>query len=354
MQDQFSNWYARMTLSQDAELAEHRWGAIQQYVKNIDKTNIAMLAKLAFRVKPQMSSPEVATLREALAGEGGMPGDDELIMLSASTLASAIHSANDATAALAATLVACVSCGGLRKPKQPMDLIAMADNILRSLSETSRRRPSLEKVKFVTPTVDKDDETILQAVSTGEILQIAQAIAALTDKALSAMARRQREFEANVQKYVNIQDEELDILWWLEGGYSFGLNLDFSKIMTEHRPLAIACELEQLVKVLPGPPALASLFSRTGLQDAELLSIPNAVQSMPQEWLNSVVEGLESAEISAVATPILFSILRRHEVDGADNWIEPWYTTTGLPREAQLSPLQIATAAYREFSLVRL
>lgn len=343
-----------MSFQQDASLTEKRWTAVEGHVDNATKSDLALLARLAFRLKPQMGSPDVATLRQKLAGDATQPGDEELIMLSASALAAAMESETDNIAALAATVVSCVSCGRLRGLRQPMDLVGMADNVLRRLSETSRRRPSLEQVRLVAPTVDKNDETLIQAVNTNELKNVAQALATATNKAISTMARRQREFEAAVQKYVNIQDEELDILWWLEGGHSFDLSLDFSKIPPEHMSLAIARELGTLTKVLPGPPALSSLLSRTGLLETPLQSIPDAVQGMPKDWLNNTIDELATDGISAVLTPILFAMQRRHEVDGKDDWIAAWCTTTGLQREAQLSPLQFAAAAYREFSLSRL
>lgn len=354
MQDEFSSWYASMSFQQDASFTEKRWTAIEDHVKTVSKSSLALLAKLAFRLKPQMGSAEVAELRQTLAGEVTAPGDDELIMLSASALAAAMDSEADTVAALAATVVTCASCGGLRELKMLMDLVGMGNNVLRRLSETSRRRPSLEQANLVTPTVDKADEALIQAVNTGVLLNVAQALAVATNEAISAMARRQREFEAAVQKYVSIQDEELDILWWLEGGHSFDLSLDFAKIAPEHLPLAIARELASLTKVLPGPPALSSLLSRTGLLNAPLLSIPDAVQGMPQDWLNKAADSLAVDGVSANLTPILFAMQRRHEVDGKDDWIAAWCTTTGLTREAQLSPLQFAAAAYREFSLTRI
>lgn len=354
MQDQFPSWYASMSFQQDAAFTEKRWTAIKGHVEGVTRAGLILLAKLAFRLKPQMGSPEVAALRQALSGDAAQPGDEELIMLSASALAVAMGSDAGGIAALAATVVSSMSCGGLRELKQPMELVGMADNVLRELSETARRRPSLEQVKLVTPVVDKNDDALVQAVNTGELKNVVQALAVATNKAISAMARRQREFEAAVQKYVNIQDEELDILWWLEGSHSFDLGLDFSKVTAEHMPLAIARELANLTKVLPGPPALASLLSRTGLLDAPLQSIPDLVQGMPQEWLNKAVDGLPNDGISASLTPILFAIQRRHEVYGKDDWIAAWATTTELPREPVLSPIQFAAAAYREFSLTRL
>lgn len=355
MQGEFSSWYASMSFQQDPSFTGARWAAIVTHVEAVTTSGLALLARLAFRLKPQMGSSEVAALREALAGGATLPGDDELIMLCASALAEAMTSESDSLAALAATVVASVSCGGLRELKQPMDLVGLSGNALRKLSETSRRRPSLERVKFVTPAVDKTDSVLQQALNEADLTNTVQVLAAEVNKALSAMARRQREFEAAVQKYVVIQDEELDILWWLEGGHSFNLGLDFQAIGLEHLPLAIARELTDLTKVLPGPPALSALLSRTGLQNTLPQSVSDAVQGMPISWLNQTVDSLNADGISATVTPILFAMQRRQEVHGTDEWTAAWYTATGLTREdAKLSPVELAAAAYREFSLNRL
>ena len=49
MQDQFSSWYASMSFQQDAALIEKRWTAIEGHVEAVTKSDLALLAKLAFR-----------------------------------------------------------------------------------------------------------------------------------------------------------------------------------------------------------------------------------------------------------------------------------------------------------------
>lgn len=354
MHDDFSSWYAGMSFQPDAAFTEKRWAAVDEHVQAVSKDSLALLSKLAFRLNPQMGSSEVAALRQALTGEATSPGDEELLMLSAAALAAAVDSDADGIAALAATVVMCVACASLRALEQPMDLVGKAANVLRQLSETSRRRPSLKQAKFIAPTVDKNDEGYAQALATANVLTIADALVTATNKSISALAKRQRDFEMSVQKYVNIQDEELDILWWIEGKHSFDLDQGFSQVSGEHLPLAIARELAGLTKVLPGPPALHSLLSRTGLLAAPEVSVVDAIQSMPPAWLSKVVEPLKNAGISPTLTPILFGLQRRQEVHGKDDWIAPWCTTTGLSRDVKLAPISLAEAAYREFSLTML
>lgn len=355
MKNEFTRWLSSMSFQEDASFTDQRWDAINSLLVAVNVGRLALLARLAFHLKQPMGSPEVAELRNVFAGHTPPPGDEELSLLSASALAIAMDSDTDAISALAATIVACIACTGLRKLKQPMDLVGMSDNVLRSLADTSRRRPSIAHAKLVTPTVDMPDlSAMTSSFQPASVESVLQSVVAATNKTLGAMARRQREFEVAVQKFVNVQDEELDILWWLEGGHSFDLGADFLDTLPQYRPLGIAHELASLTKVLPGPPAIQSLLSRTGIPHAEPQSIPDAVQCMPIDWLSKTVESLEVGRLSAHLTPILFAVHRRQEVDGIDKWIDVWCAATGLSREVKLEPLQLAVAAYREFSLVRM
>jgi hypothetical protein len=235
-----------------------------------------------------------------------------------------------------------------------MDLIGMSANILIEMSDTERRRPALEQPKLIAPTVDKADLAMLKAIEEGNQLQAFSALILGINRGLSALARRQREFESVVQEYVKIQDEELDILWWLEGGHSVEMGADFADVPPEHRPLGIALELAWLTTVLPGPPAIASLLTRAAVAEATPMSITDAVQGMPLEWLNDNIDSFPATEVSPAITPIIFAMRRRHEIDGKDDWIAAWCAACGLSSDIKIPPLQMAEAAYREFSLVLL
>ncbi len=356
MKNDFSRWFSSMSFQEDASFTDQRWNAITGFLEGAVNTGrLALLARLAFHLKQPMGSPEVAELRNVLAGGATPPGDGELSLLSASTLAVAMDFDTSSGAALAATVVTCTACAGQRELRQPMDLVGMSDNTLRHLAETSRRRPSIAQAKLVTPTVEMPDlSEMMNSFQQASVQSALQSVVTATNKAIGAMARRQREFEVAVQKFVNIQDEELDILWWLEGKHCFELGTDFLDTLPQYRPLAIPHELASLTKVLPGPPAIQSLLSRTGILLAEPQSIPEAVQCMPIDWLGKTIESLEVGCVSASLTPILFGMLRRQEVEGSDKWIDVWCAATGLSREAKLEPMQLAVAAYREFSLARM
>jgi len=354
VQDDFYRWYASMSFGDDAGHAEKRWQAIDALVEKSTRQTLGVLTRLAFRVKLQMSAPEIAEVRSKLGGELQPPGDEELVMLAASALAWAMDP-EGSNSALAATMVATASCGRLRALEQPMDLLGMSERTSRKLAEASRRRPSLEFAKPLTTSLDKAEvAAAMKLASEGDQSGGLESVITSINKVLGALARRQATVEGEFRRYTKFQDEELDILWWLQGGHCAELQMDFPDVPAEHRPLAIARELASLTKVLPGPTAVLSLLSRAGVSGAMKLSIAAAVQGMPEAWLDTALAGIDDDQLSPVTSPILFALSRRKELDGAEGWASAWGKLTSLDPGSELEPLRFAEAAYREFVLLQL
>lgn len=351
MHENFSEWYEGLSLGQDESFLESRWAAVEAVVADATKETLEKLVRLAFRTKP---ANDVAELRAKFAGEITPPGDEELTVLAGAALVWAMHPDDD-NRALAAAMITTASCGGLRELKSPIDLVGMATETNRELSEVARRRPSLHVGKAVATALDKTEveNAIKQAneVNAGTGLQ---ALADTINKALGKVTRRQAAVEAEFQRYTELQDEELEILWWLHGGYSTDFQDDFAEVPAPLRPLGFARELASLTMVLPGPTAVSALFTRAGVSTAPVQTIVAAVQEMPVDWLDIALGDLQKDSISAITTPILFALLRRKELDGDQGWSTAWSKLTSMAESATLESLPLAEAAYREFVVARL
>jgi hypothetical protein len=352
--DDFSRWYAGMSFGEEGGDAEKRLVTVKALIKEATAQTFEALTCLAFRIKTQMSAPRVAEIRSALTGELPPPGDEELSLLAGASLALAMES-DEGNGPLAAIMVANATCGGLRTLAQPMDLVGISDRAGIRFAEASRRRPSMKATKAPPRGLDKTEvEAALKLVSDGNPAAGIQALVSSIDKVFSAAARRQTMAENEFQKYTQLQDEELDILWWLEGGYCADLQKNFDDLPAEHRPLGISRELATLTKVLPGPTAVHSLFLRAGVKEAPRCSIEDAVQGMPDGWLDLALNDIEQEAVSPVTTPILFAMSRRKELDGDEGWVPAWSKLTSLEQGVQVEPLRLAEMAYREFLLVQI
>jgi hypothetical protein len=352
--EEFAGWYASLSLGDDAAHLESRWKAVEAVVEDITKPTLELLVRLAFRTKLQMSGTEVADLRTKFAGGTTAPGDEELILLAGAALVWAMDPDDDSSS-LATTMVITASCGGLRDLRLPMNIIEIAENSNRLNAQSRRQRPSLDFGKAAATALDKTEvNAAIQQANDGATGAGIQGLVTSINKVLGAIARRQMTIESKFQSYTQLQDEELDILWWLHGSYSEDLQQDFSEVSPALRPLGIARELAQLTKVLPGPISVPALLTRASVAGAPKQTIVAAVQSMPESWLDAALKEIKHENISPAVTPILFALQRRQELEGGDGWGTPWSKLSSLDEAAELEPLRFAEAAYREFVFARL
>lgn len=351
MQAEFAMWYSSMHLGTEADIQPVRWSQVQAVAKAPSAAELASLVGLAFKVKQPEASK--TTIRTKFSNEGPAPGDAELAMLAASSLAVAIQG-RSATAAKAAALVVATTAAGQRTPELPMPLVGMAEQALSDLAETTRKRPQLFLNK---PTPAVAIKAALEANSDFDqpnIHAIFNSLAQEFNKALQDVVNRQKLFEAAVQGHIKVQNEELDVLWWLQGGYSELANVPFSDVPSAQRPLVLAAELSNLATVLPGPPSLAALFTRAGVESSSIISIEAAVDALPVPLLQMLLPESDHPKVSSATTPILEAARRRLEIHGKDGWTVGWESVTGLDPRQELSALKLAQSAFLELLLVRL
>lgn len=352
MQSVFFGWYSSMELNDDESARISRWTQVQAAAKAPSRGTLEALTRLAFRTK--LSESEVGGIRSLFTSDAiQAPGDQELRLLAAATLATVL-ARRDMTAAKAAIFILTASCHGQRELQQPMDLIANAVDTLNLVSETVRRRPQLELERPIVPQLDgKALSDSLTAIDLATVQAVISTLVGNINKTLNAAGNRQKAFESAVQEYVRVQDEELDVLWWLHGKHSEIRNLPFREIPEIERPLVFAGDLAELTRVLPGPLSIRSLLSRAGIDDESTMTIPEAVQALPVGLLPRFVPDHVTSKVSVVTTPTLEAIRRRQEVDGRDAWAQTWAAVCGLDQDKKISMMHLAEAAYRELLLIK-
>lgn len=344
-------WYSSMQLGSGADIQPGRWGQVQSVAKAPSAAELVSLVGLAFNLKQPEASK--TAIRTKFSNEAPAPGDAELAMLAASSLAVAIQG-RSATAAKAAALVVATTAAGQRAPELAVPLVGMAEQALLDLAETTRQRPQpllnkpapVVSVKGALEANPDFDQTNVHAVF--------NSLAQEFNKALQEVVNRQKLFEAAVQGHIKVQDEELDVLWWLHGGYSELANVPFGELPSAQRPLVLAAELSDFATVLPGPPSLAALFTRAGVESSAMISVEAAVDALPVPLLQTLLRESDHPKVSPATTPILEAVRRRLEIDGQNGWTVGWASVTGLAHKQELSALKFAQSAFLEFLLVRL
>jgi len=169
---------------------------------------------------------------------------------------------------------------------------------------------------------------------------------------MQQFADRQADFEKWALRYISIQDEELNMLWWLQGGRTQAGEL-FEKIPREQQPFVLARDLAEATFALPGASAISSLLERAGIKDEEPLEIAAAIQALPIEWLRVALPEADKHKASPVTTPLHEGIRRRLEVRGEDSWIAGWASVCNIDKTTRLTPLRLADLCYCEQLLIQ-
>jgi hypothetical protein len=336
---EFLGWYDAVALPVEPDAADARWVAVQALAASATHEELEALVRAAFRARH--NSARTAAVRAKLAGVGAAMQDEEFKLLAAATLAVILRTDQPA-AALASMMIITTHLGGLRPVRQPVDIISPAASARLALTQTTRGRPPMKMGPM--PELDVDATEALASEDQDERLQL---LATACTTIMKSLAQRQSQFEQRAMQYIRIQDEELNMLWWLQGGHSATLDQSFGEIPPEQRPFVLARELAEATFAVPGVAAIEPLLARAGVDDGEL-EISAAIQALPLDWLRTAIPDGDAAKVSSVTTPLHEAFKRRLEVEGQDTWIPNWASVCDINPAAKLSALRLGDFFYCE------
>lgn len=343
MKVEFKGWYEAVQLKLDPQVMEARWAAVEASAASVSDDEVEALARAAFRSDQTVAA--TATVRTKLADKGGAMHDEEFALLAAATLVVILQEDHPA-AARVATMICTANFKNLRKLRQPMDLVGLGAAARVGLARTSRRRPSLELEAM--PSLELDTTAAEEAEDSAESTRL---LAGAFTQAMQNLADRQVDFEERTLRYISIQDEELNMLWWLQGGRTRAGEM-FGNVPREQQPFVLARDLAEATFDLPGASAIGSLLDRAGIKDDEPLEIAAAIQALPIDWLRNALPDANKHKVSPVTSPLHEGIRRRLEVRGENSWVAGWAGVCDVAPAARLSPLQLADLFYCEQLLI--
>ncbi|SFB61055.1 GTPase-associated system all-helical protein GASH [Azotobacter beijerinckii] len=349
MHEDFARWYGEVSLDNDQVRRQARWEGISIIVRDADWNMVETLLRLAYRGRPAPAT--VLAIRQAFKSADDtfeMSGNDrELQVLAGACLAVLMEQDEDAGAA-AALAVTTAGLGGARKPGLPMDLAVLGEAAITHWGDVNRKRPSvaaytpigLPKFDFAKAATKVSEESSWESVSAAFTLAADSAGAAMNQ-----LAQRQANAVRTIEHFVRVQDEELQMLWWLMGQRSSVYDCAFDAVPADVQPLVFASELANSTKFLPGPPSIKAILSRAGLKERKKVSITAAVNAADSDWLQEL---LGEADPSPISTPLHAAIKRQLDTGAGEAWIAGWAASTGCSATSTLSGLALGNFFYRE------
>jgi hypothetical protein len=346
MHPQFPRWYGGVDMEQARERASRRWEGIAAIVTTADEEGVEAMLRVAFRAKAPPAPAALETIKTAFKA-----ADDffetsgnarEMELLCGCCLAVLMEQSTD-LAAYAALGVTTAGVDGARIPELPMDLTQIAEHAIAKNADERRVRPQLG-VHDSTEQINATLATARAGLQQTDVAGVATTVGCVMD-AVSALSQNVSDTFDKLANFTALQDEELEMLWWLFGRRSDELCQSFEDIAPNARPLILAKELAAATRFRPGPRSVEGILERAGLKPSDSLTIPDAVNSCDVTWLTLLGTGIEH---SPLTQPIHFAIDRKLETRDDSSWIPGWAGACGVDASHSISSLSIGNLFYRE------
>jgi hypothetical protein len=351
IRDEFPRWYRAVDITENRARLEARWAGVSSLANSADKVAIETMLALLLKTKTRPDAQAVAKLRghfKAADDLFEMLGNDrEIEILSGAALATVLDG-NDDMAAWAALSTSTALLTGARTAEFPYDLGGATEATIARISELRRVRPALPRLGQVerfgvdAESIEKlkqpgvNHETVVGAVNS----VAAQASAAADEQAVKTNAA----IEA-MESFAAIQDEELQLLWWLFGAHSKKLDIPFADVPADAQPIIFASEVADATHFMPGPESVKPILSRAGLKPRKKTGIATAINAVDADLLRELVDGVAPAPI---IQPLHFAIHRKLEAGDDASWVANWAAVTGIDAEIALPSLEFGNLFYRE------
>lgn len=352
MHRDFARWYDAVSIGDAATRRSARWEGVVSLVTNAERGTVEALLRLAYAGRAAPATQAVQTIRQAFKDADetfDMNGNDrELQVLSGAVLAALMEDLESKEAPAAALAATTASLSGARKPNLPMDLAALGEVAILRHGEANRKRPALGEVAALqVPKVDfKKAAAKVRAQNDWNGVAEAFTLAGEELRAsLGSLNQRQvRAIEA-VDNFIRIQDEELQMLWWLIGQRSEIYDCAFDAVQADAQPFVFAAELADSTEFLPGPPSVKGILSRAGLNGNRKLTVTAAVNASRPEWLKRLILDVEPSPLSA---PLHAAIKRQLETGAGEAWVPGWAASTEVDATHALPSFILGELFYRE------
>jgi hypothetical protein len=331
MHPDFPRWYREVSVEENRERIAHRWTGVSSLVEDMNLNDVEALLRLVYRAKLRPSADSMARIRKFFKDADDlfdMQGNDREVEVLAGAALAVLLESNASIVAETALAITTTILEGARVAQLPMDLGALAETCIARIAESQRTRPIRTKL-----TLKKSKDALAQFDAAG--------VSSALDRAAEAI----NSAFASSDKFIAIQDEELDMLWWVLNERSDDLGKAFKDLPAKAQPLILAKELAQATAFCPGPRSVKGLLSRCGLKDSKKITIADAVNECDLDWLKALPM---PAPLSPLAHPIHAAVARRIETGDKTTWVASWAATAGLDEKQSLNALALGNLFYRE------
>lgn len=350
---QFPDWFMLVHPDPSSDLVDRRWSFIEDISSEISNAEVIELSRMYFGkpCKNNQFSEEFPTLVQKHDSAFAPTHHKREIALLAGVVLANLATNNN----LSIFSALCPQFFGLSKD-QSNNYIGYITPYIENLltQQASKLRLSTKiKLSYLEQITIPDMDVLLSPWNQAEIPQNGPAISTHINDLYKITEGLIGTINILTKERL-LYSEESDILWWLVGGYSRGLQLPFEEL-SPSLPLIVGKELAEMVHVLPGPYCAKAILERALLQGNSLkenISIESLLSALPSEWISRYSLELANLEIVDLC-PLHWSILRFSEDSSLSSWHSSFEKHFGISAKTEIPPLKIASQIYRECLFIK-
>lgn len=342
----FADWYRPASFGHNRDTLELRWQGVEAALEQIDDSIVLELIRLVFG-RPLQSPGVENTFRKFFKDTDQSfltTGNDlEVKVLAGCVLA---MTCVEPISPLPTMAILTTSVFGLRELQIEIDLIGMVASRVHSDGIRARKRIRADKLKpFEDAAYNEAILPLSQPQTPALMVQVLNNIGAVTVSQLNTLQNA----IADQQALLEIQDEELQLLWWVVGERSDKWGKAFTGLNTKARPILLAAEAAAMTTGFSEPPSLRAIFSRVGVSESDKVTIHECVNACGTEHLKLLAPS--DAGCTSIF-PVHFAMFRALEAGANSTWVAPWTKATGITAKAKLSAVELAMQVHRECQLM--
>lgn len=351
----FGTWLKVTELKLDHDALSSRWISVCRILENIDYKKATFLVDYSFDL------PFLSAQLEWLQEE--FHSDDTMFIMQASDnpqelknlvsvllilLLEGIDPENEEFSPVIANYTLALSCADLRETGiNNQAIIDSAKALIHKYSVNARERQNFTasegkvweqaKITDAIDSVDVSDNTTIQ-----EALKI---ISNTAKNTIIAVKRNNINLSSDIKKIVKIQDEELNILWWLINSNSSICTCPFDELENTKKTLVLGLELAKLTTLAVEIPSAKVIFNKAKIDIDGTFTFSEFIDGIGQ--LDEILATIE--EDIKVHTPILYA-LKNKTLD--DCWFEECNPKIGVNNDKKISNIEWALQTYREILVI--
>jgi hypothetical protein len=340
MNNLFSDWLRQSGLNvQDRPLAEW-WEGLEIYCSGMNRSTLGALLRFAIAKKP--TEKDVPTgFREALKDKDeAFPMREnlfELQQLAISTLRN-LYDAAEVTDDQACTAALGIICGAFGRNPGPtyMEHAQKASEFLAHSADELRIR---KEPKLSSDTTADIEKNLSNTKDFNEFKNLAAPITSSMLSSLNILTRRLR-----------LQEEEINMLWWLFGEYSRERKSHFRDLGAGEAAIVAAKELADLTTFPPGPVSFEGILCKALAPDTldRKINLAEVINSLNREWRASIAESVKSLVNEMTVCPLHLMIMKALEADSDKDWPVLFRAACDVSTSLKVAPRAISVQFYYE------